>query len=560
MPFGVRAQASFDYFYIEAEKCRLAEDYSSAMDLYRHCLDINPEAPEALYNLGVLHLYLRGDSIGTALIRKAVERDPDNPYYLESLASICLTHRDAEAAIPLLERMATLQTRRSDVLGQLAQLYSSTGESAKAIEALNRIETLEGITPQVSLQKFSLYQEREQMDSAFMELQTLCDDQPHNMNLRVLMGNEYLRAGEKERALDIFDEVRRKEPSNRSLLMAMLQYYQREGENERYVHLRDSLLYGKDTETDMRITIMRQYINEAGQDTARLQAVETAFDSVLAMPQANAEMLTLRAAYQAYLDRPEQEIAQTMHRILDVDPGNENALVHLLQHYGKNQDNVALEDICRRGVNHHPEELAFFYYLAITLHQQDRKTEAMEILQQGLRSRTEETSPTLVSDMYAILGDILFQADRQAEAYAAYDSALVYHDDNISCLNNYAYYLSLHGQQLDRAEEMSYRTIRAEPNNVTYLDTYAWILFMKQDYTMARTYMDKVVDPSRSDDALLSDVMMTGTLLEHAADIHALCGDADTALRFWQLALRKNDGTCTPQLKRKIKKKKYIRL
>ena len=82
---GIRAQAVFDYFYLEAEKCRLAEDYSSAMDLYRHCLDINPEAPEALYNMGILHLYLRSDSLGTDYIRKACERDANNPYYLETL-------------------------------------------------------------------------------------------------------------------------------------------------------------------------------------------------------------------------------------------------------------------------------------------------------------------------------------------------------------------------------------------------------------------------------------------------------------------------------------------
>lgn len=67
----VKAQTNFDYYYLEAEKCRLAEDFSSAMDLYRHCLDINPEAPEALYNMGLLYLYMRSDSLGTAYIRRA---------------------------------------------------------------------------------------------------------------------------------------------------------------------------------------------------------------------------------------------------------------------------------------------------------------------------------------------------------------------------------------------------------------------------------------------------------------------------------------------------------
>ena len=154
---GIKAQASFDYFYLEAEKCRLQEDYSSAMDLYSHCLDINPQAPEALYNIGLLYLYMRSDSIGTAYIRQACERDANNPYYLETLGALYLSKRDAESAIPVLEKMASLQSRRSDVLSQLASLYSTVGDIDKAIGALNRIELLEGMNPQVSVEKFRLY-------------------------------------------------------------------------------------------------------------------------------------------------------------------------------------------------------------------------------------------------------------------------------------------------------------------------------------------------------------------------------------------------------------------
>ena len=157
---GVKAQANFDYYYLEAEKCRLAEDYSSALDLYRHCLDINPEAPEALYNIGLLYLYMRSDSIGTSYIRQACERDTNNPYYLETLAALYLNKRDAESAIPVLEKMASLQSRRSDILSQLASLYSTVGDNDKAIGALNRIELLEGVSPQVTVEKFRLYKEK----------------------------------------------------------------------------------------------------------------------------------------------------------------------------------------------------------------------------------------------------------------------------------------------------------------------------------------------------------------------------------------------------------------
>ena len=87
----------------------------------------------------------------------------------------------------------------------------------------------------------------------------------------------------------------------------------------------------------------------------------------------------------------------------------------------------------------------------------------------------------------------------KAEAYAAYDSSLVYNPNNIGTLNNYAYYLSVERTNLDKAEEMSYKTVKAEPENATYLDTYAWILFEKKRYTEARIYIEQAMKKAKAD-------------------------------------------------------------
>lgn len=556
---GVKAQANFDYYYLEAEKCRLAEDYSSALDLYRHCLDINPEAPEALYNIGLLYLYMRSDSIGTSYIRQACERDTNNPYYLETLAALYLNKRDAESAIPVLEKMASLQSRRSDILSQLASLYSTVGDSDKAIGALNRIELLEGVSPQVTVEKFRLYKEKGQLDSAFVQLQALCEESPHDMNLRVIVGNQYMQAGDTVKALEIYDEVRRQEPANTGLQLAMLDYYRDSEQDERYNKVRDSLLFCPDSPTQLRTIMLQSYISDVQRDSTYAPRLVAAFDTLLARPQQDAQVLIMKAAYQVYSKQPQEALCQTMRQVLEVEPGNETALRELLQYYAEQNDEKGVEDISRRGLNYHPEEIAYAYYLGMALAEQKKLTDAADVLQQGLRVRTEFVSERLVSNVFGVLGDIYYQQGKEAEAFAAYDSALVYMEDNIMCLNNYAYYLSLKGEQLDRAEEMSYRTIRQEPENITYLDTYAWILFMKGDYAHARTYMDKVVDPKLTDEELLSNERLLGNLIEHAGDVYANCGEQETALRLWKLAKQKDDNTCTPLLRKKIKRKKYFK-
>ena len=103
---------------------------------------------------------------------------------------------------------------------------------------------------------------------------------------------------------------------------------------------------------------------------------------------------------------------------------------------------------------------------------------------------------------------------------------------------------------------MSYRTIKAEPKNPTYLDTYAWILFRQERYNEARIYIDQTLQNSTDTSAVL---------LEHAGDIYYHTGDADKAVVLWQQARERASGDSELKgerlniLNRKIKHKKYLR-
>ena len=556
---SAQQQTRFDYFYLEAEKCRLAGDVSSAMDIYRHLLDMNPDAPEALYMMGILHLGLHEDSIGTDYIRRAATLDSTNTPYQESLAALYLNKGNTQAAIPAVEKLCALQPNRVAILQQLVNLYSTTAQYDKAISTLSRIEVLEGASQEYGIAKFELYLLLHETDSAYSQMQRLFDDAPHDMNLRLQLGSQYMKAGDTLQALALYNEVSQKEPTIPALPLAWLDYYRTTQQDERFCLLRDSLLNCPTTAPDVQSFVLRNFMKDAAADSTLIPRLEAAFDAILARPQQNTYNLELKATWQLYRKVPDDSICQTLLQMLDVEPGNESALHELLGRYISKEDTIGIEDISRRGLNYHPEEISYAYYLSIVLCQQKKDKEAIEVLQQGLRVRDENTQPELVSACFLSLGDIYYTQKRAQEAFAAYDSALVYNEDNALCLNNYAYYLCLQNTDLDRAEEMSYRSVRLDPDNLNSLDTYAWILFMKEDYAHARTYINNVVPPSKSDDELLADSALQGILIEHAGDIYSMLGQQATALRLWMLAQQKHDDSCTPLLRKKIKKKKFIK-
>lgn len=94
-------------------------------------------------------------------------------------------------------------------------------------------------------------------------------------------------------------------------------------------------------------------------------------------------------------------------------------------------------------------------------YQKNDEDHALNEFRLGVAQLNEQSNKDLVSDLYAVMGDILYKKGRTEESMAAYDSCLQWKDDNVMALNNYAYYLSEQGKDLHKAESMSYKTIKA---------------------------------------------------------------------------------------------------
>lgn len=556
---GVRAQTRVDYFLMEAGKSRMRQDWSQAMMLYRHALDVNPNSPEALYQLGRMSFYIHEDSIGEKYMHRAIGIDSINTSYMESLAAIYLRTNRAEQALPLLEKMSTLEPRRTDVLSHLATYYGETGRLEDAVKTLDRWETLEGKIPQLSYEKYTLYNQMGDSVRAFNELEALCNEFPSDMTHRVRMGYQYQLHGNMKVASRIYDEVRNSEPHNPQLQIAMMAYYDALGQKERADAMRDSMMFDVQADKSLRYALLQNYIQSLANDAKSDSLVADRFDRLFELDSTDVEIMDIYASWLTYFDKPDSVICPVMQRMLRVAPDNEMATQWLLQYFARKQEFASLEEICRRGTNYHPENLAYHYFLGMTFSELGKEQDALDAWQKGLKLRNPQTSPTLISNVFTASGDMYFKMNRMRESFCAYDSALVYNKDNILALNNYAYFLSLRKENLDKAEQMSFRTIKAEPDNVTYLDTYAWILFMRGEYAEASHYMDRVVSPDSTENALLADSSISSTVLEHAADIAWFNGDTGRACYLWELAVKRGDDDVTATLRKKSRKRRYFK-
>lgn len=534
------------------------ENYTAMADLLRHCLEIDPNNPAANFDLAMVYLSTN-DTTGLRMLQHAVANDPNNPWFKESLASIYLSMHKMDEAVPVLEEMSKLQTKRTDVLAQLFQLYKTSGRTKDAINALDRIQTLQGNSTRIAGQKYALYLDLGDTIQAFEQLRSLCREFPYDATGLILLGDQYMTVQQYDSAMVAYSKAERIDPQNTMLQTSRLQYPLLTGDTLTFRHLRDSVIVSENTDLALRINAIGSLAREALQDSTMRPHAEEMFDRLLSPDKPAVQFLQLYLTYKAYSENANNEdLLPIMERILYVDPANTQIASDMLQYYAMQADFERIESLCQKTLIYNPSELVFHYFLGVSLAQQKKNEEAIAALTTATRQIDEESSASLIGDIYGLLGDMQHEMHREKEAFEAYDSCLVYAPDNVACLNNYAYYLSLKNEQLERAEQMSYRTIKAEPDNKTYLDTYAWILFMQQDYTTARIYMDRVIDPKKDDTALMDDDEANATLLEHAGDIYVQCGQTEMAVRYWTLAQKKADKK-NSILTKKIKKRKYIK-
>ena len=236
-------------------------------------------------------------------------------------------------------------------------------------------------------------------------------------------------------------------------------------------------------------------------------------------------------------------------QVLHIAPDNAAARVQLIQSLWKRQRWDDIVKLSKEAVQYNPDEMMFYYFLGMAHYQKNDNDAALDAFRRGVSEINDQSDHDMVSDFYGLMGDILHQKGDNKGAYAAYDKCLEWKADNIACLNNYAYYLSVDNRDLAKAEGMSYKTVKAEPNNATYLDTYAWILFQQQRYAEAKTYIDMAI---KND----TDTVASPNVIEHAGDIYIMIGHADEAVQYWQKAIDR--GGDKALIGKKIRLKKYV--
>lgn len=323
-------------------------------------------------------------------------------------------------------------------------------------------------------------------------------EEPDNYWYRRLLASQYKLSHKQGFAIQEYEEMARRFPQRTEILLNLAEMYDEIGQYEKELHA----------------------INRYG-------LLEDAYDQL-----SNQRFL-------CYLQMEEYDSAY-----YEIAPSAAETMTALMESVNNLSGLELLIRFCSVVERHKPSLWQTYRNLAVANYQIKKSDEAFAVIARGLKNVTDSIG---LSSLYSLRGEFHHEMDRLDLTYQDYDSALMYSPKEISILNNYAYFLSLENRDLKHALQMSSVTIDMEPDNPTYLDTYAWILFKLSRYDEALKYIHIAMEKGGDEHP---------DVVEHCGDINYQCGNKEKALEYWHAAVRLNSDS--KLLEQKILQEKYI--
>lgn len=522
-----------EFYFIEAEKHFILEDYAKALLYFQRVSELNPENGTVHYKIAeILSKSNKEEDLikAAASIDAALKMDTKNKYFYLLASSIYSNLTNFAKAAQLLETMMKEVKGTEEYLYQLAAIYQYDNKNDEAIRALDRAESLMGVNEISSLNKQRIYFEEGKIKEAIREgeklLEAFPDEESYAMNFAEILS----RQNQLTKAIEVAERFIATHPDAGNTKMLLAGFYRDNKEEEKAKKYLKEVFSDPNIDVSSKIIVVSTYANTLGQqqaagttDTA-LQAFTFGLYNQLKESYPNEPNVHIVGG-DLYLGLEKNGEAKKEY-LTAIQKGSTSfdAWQNLL--YLESQDNEFDSIIVHSelGLEIFPNQAMLYYFNGFAHARVNNHKEAAYALEQAKRLSTSNEG--MVSEINGLLGDIYNSLKDYKKSDESYDAALAFNPNNYLILNNYSYYLALRNEFLEKAERMAALVVKNNPTNNSYLDTYAWVLFTRAKYKDARKIMEKVIESNPTN----------STFYEHYGDILFKLGNVEEAVKQWEKA------------------------
>ena len=537
-------QAKVTRLFFDGEKAKVVEDWDNAVKSYNDVLAVDPNNANAHFQLTQIYMTLKKPTQAETEAITAVKLDGGNKWYLEALASVYMSEGKVKESTETFKALVDRFPGNADYYLNLGFLYKKTSQFENAIKVYDQFQKNFGIDQDVVEEKKNLFLRLNRFNDAVAEVHKLVEAFPGETEYMLMEADLYRANKVKDKATEIYKKVLTIEPDNARALLALSDLGLQGGNTQESLADLKKIFENPKVDIDTKVKILYPYLQfwEVKKDHK-----ENAFElaEILTKTQPDQPKAWAIKADLYFLDNQNDKALESYLQSLKLKQDVFQVWQQVMIIYNSKRDWKSLEKTCTDAIEVFPNEPIAYLFKGGAELQNKEYEKAIKSFSKGEKMSADKDK--LRAQFLADMGDAYHELNRSEASDSAYDRALKLDPENAYVLNNYSYYLSVRKVNLEKAKEMSAYANKLEPDNNSFLDTYAWILFQLNDFTGAKEWQEK---------ALKAGGDKSGTILEHYGDILFKLGQKDQALEYWKKA--KDSGLDSGTLNRKITEQQYI--
>ena len=544
LPFAIRGSASkkegitqanrvkATYVLMEAQRQHFLEHDDAFYHLIAYAYSLDSTNTSIAFYMGVAKFertsFEHTDELTAALaqMRKHVEAHPEDKYEARLYAHAAFLVNQYQEGLRVLNIQHQLHPQDDNLLSTMADAYEKTSDYQKALAIYDTLQQWQGQSVELSSAKLKAYQALNDTTGAIHEMRALLASAPTNADYNLAMGKMLFMFGYRDSAMVYYDKAQQYEPDNGLTYLTKAEYYLALGDTLNYDRQTYQALVSTDLDVESKLQILVNYTKTLLSAKDTTHRTDHLFDVLIEQHPLEPQIRVLYSEYLMFIDNNEGA-AEQIDYALNLDPTNKELWTRLMAYYlyaGNYEKAIEVGD---KAIRLNPDNVELYSYLGSSCYSVKQYDKAIEVYDKAL-AILDSTQVDDRSNLLSGKADVKFAMGDTIAAFALYDQSLDINPDNPGTLNNYAYFLALSNRDLDKAERMSAKTIVEDAANPTYLDTYAWVFYMRKEYTMAQLYIEMAIN---------NEEQPTSELFEHYGYILLANGDKQKALEQWRKAI-----------------------
>jgi tetratricopeptide (TPR) repeat protein len=522
-------EKNFNYFFSEALRLKMdgnIESLKKSLVYYQKCLEINPDSDASMYQIS--NILIIGGDYENALkyAKKATDIDPDNIWYQLILANLYHTLDKKDSTILVYNNILEKYPERINLFFNLAALYRESGKIRKSLKIYEELENKYGKNERTSIAMEQIYEKIGKVDKAEKELLDLIEAYPEELKYYGMLAELYSAMDMDEKANEVYNEIFEKDPDNELAQLSVIEFYRKKGEYGAAFKMLDKIINDENLVLDNKMKVLISFISSKDELDKYNSEIR---NSIELLKDKYSEDIRVRALCADYFISAElyDSAVEELRYIVDREKANYLIWEQLMfvEKELRNYEKLYEESI--EAIKVFSMAPILYLFKGIACIEKGYEEEAVETFKLGIK--LGENNKDVLIQFYSMMGEAYRNKGEYKLSDEAFEKVLELDNENLYVLNNYSYYLSLRGENLPEALKMSKLCIEKEPDNSTYLDTYAWVLYKMKKYKKARKYLEMALNNNGSKNR---------EIVEHYGDIMCIIGEKESALEYWKKAKR----------------------